>query len=87
MISLKITKRFIKALDALGPTERQRAQKSLSQFRVDPRHASLHFEKLTTGYHTIRVDLNFRIVMRKDSGQSYELLDVDSHKKIYASYG
>lgn len=87
MITIKLTKRFEKAATALGPQERERAQKSIKQFLQNPRHPSLNFEKLSTGFHTIRVDLNFRIAMRKESADCYEFVDVDSHVNIYNRWG
>lgn len=83
MIDLVRRKRFNKKFAALGPEVRARAIKSLQQFVDDPRHPSLHFEKLSTGYHTIRVDLNFRILLRQLGEGRYELADVDSHTNIY----
>ncbi|WEK05444.1 MAG: hypothetical protein P0Y65_04080 [Candidatus Devosia phytovorans] len=87
MIELVRRKRFIKKFAALAPDVRARAIKSLRQFVEDPRHPSLHFEKLSTGYHTIRVDLNFRILLRHLGEGRYELADVDSHTAIYRLHG
>lgn len=87
MIVLHWTKRFEKRVKTLGPEERSRTAKSLKQFLANYRHPSLNFEKLSTGYYTIRVDLNFRIAMRKNADGSYDLLDVDTHSSLYNRYG
>lgn len=87
MVSLSWTKRFTKRIATLGPEERLRAAKSLKQFLDNPRHPSLNFEKLSTGYHTIRVDKNFRIVLKSTGAGNYDVVDVDNHTAIYQQYG
>ncbi|KQX34827.1 hypothetical protein ASD04_15675 [Devosia sp. Root436] len=88
MVALHRTRRFDKRVAALGSEERTRALKSLKQFLADPRHPSLHFEKLSgSDYRTIRVDMNFRIVMLQNFDGSFDLIDVDSHSTIYNKYG
>jgi len=49
----------------------------------------LHFEKIATGYRTIRVDKNFRIVLRSvdETEGVFDIVDIDSHDKVYAKYG
>jgi mRNA-degrading endonuclease RelE of RelBE toxin-antitoxin system len=43
---LRVSARFEKDLKALDATQRERVQKALRLFLYDPRHPSLHFEKL-----------------------------------------
>ena len=88
MAGIRPTPKFEKALKALGHKERRRAGKSLQQFVENPRHPSLHFEKLGgSDYCTIRVDRNFRIALKDLGNDVYELLDVGSHKYIDRVYG
>lgn len=87
MIVLKPSVRFEKAVKRLGPDLRKRAAKSLKQFIENPRHPHLHFEKLSTGYRTIRVDRNFRIVLREIDKLTYDLIDVGDHTRIYQEFG
>jgi mRNA-degrading endonuclease RelE of RelBE toxin-antitoxin system len=63
---LRVSARFEKDLKALDGTQRERVHKALRLFIVDPRHPSLHFEKLR-GYnrlHTIRFSRGDRIFLR-----------------------
>ena len=54
MAGIQPTPKFTKALQALGHKERRQAAKSLQQFVENPRHPSLHFEKLSgSDYYTI----------------------------------
>lgn len=88
MAGVRPTARFDKAMRHLGPTQRKRAAKSLAQFVENPRHPSLHFEKLSgSDYCTIRVERNFRIVLKDLGGDLYELLDIGSHDYVYRQYG
>ena len=87
MVRLRWHKRFAKKMETLGPIERTRAVKSLSQVRADVHHPSLNFEKLSTDYFTIRVNLNFRIALLHVEGDLYEVIDIDTHTAIYHRYG
>ena len=85
---MRPTPRFVKALRSLGQEEQKRAAKSMKQFLENPRHPSLHFEKLRgSGLHTIRVDMNFRIALDDKGGGVYDLIDVGSREAIYARWG
>lgn len=85
-MELRPSRRFEKAYKTLSLPVGKRVRKSLKQFLTNPRHPSLHFEKLSSGYRTIRVDLNFRIVLREAEG-GFELIDIATHTKAYADYG
>jgi hypothetical protein len=87
MPKLTSTPRFQKAFAALGHRERTRAERSLTRFLENPRHPGLHFEKITGQYHTIRVDLNFRIVLRDEGDGEFSLIDVGGHSYVYGKYG
>lgn len=88
MVKFRNSDRFVKALRALGHEQRKRAEKSLLLMVDNPRHPSLHFEKLSSGVRTIRVDRNFRIVLKEVAGEgdTFDLLDVDTHTKVYQRY-
>jgi hypothetical protein len=88
LAGLRYTERFQKAFHALGPEQQQRAAKSLELFEENPRHPSLHFEKLTGSvYRTIRVDRNHRIVLREADDGVFDLLDVGTHDYVYRRFG
>lgn len=81
------TKRFEKSLRALGPELRLRAAKSMKMLMEDTANRHLNFEKLiVTGLYTIKVDMNFRIILRKIDGNTYELVDILDHHKTYNKY-
>jgi len=87
-VEVRPTTRFERQLKTLDSVTRTRAAKSIKQFLLDPRHPSLHFEKLKgTDVRTIRVDMNFRIAMRAVGGSTYDLIDVGSHDDIYGRWG
>ena len=82
------TAKFDKALRALGHQQRARAAKSIEQFLTNPRHRSLNFEKIGgTEFWTIRVDRNFRIVLKLIEDELYALIDCGDHDYIYRTYG
>lgn len=88
MVRLRRTERFGKSFRSLGPEQQKRAEKSLRLFADNPRHPSLHFEKLTgSAYRTIRVDLNHRIVLYEIEGDLFELVDVGSHDYVDRNFG
>lgn len=88
MAVLRPTRRFEKSFKRLDARLQQRAAKSITQFSENPRHGHLHFEKLKgSDYLTIRVDSNFRIVLREAEKGVYDLVDVGSHTDVYQAYG
>ncbi len=89
MASLRPTKRFEKSFTRLEERLKVRTRKSIEQFLANPRHPHLHFEKLKTarGFHTIRVDENFRVVLRDAGKGVYDIVDVGSHRDIDKGFG
>lgn len=83
------TKQFMKKYQKLTPDVRDRTDEALKQFMINPRHPSLHFEKLVgSSYRTIRVDQGrWRIVLRQTAGSEFDLVDVDRHKTVDRKYG
>ena len=82
------TSRFKRAYKKLENDVQRAVDAALEQFIDNPRHPALHFEKLSgSKYRTIRVDQGrWRIVLR-GSGSSFELVDVDRHKRVDSKYG
>lgn len=88
MTSVEASAGFVKRLRRLGPIELVRAEKSLIQFIENSAQPHLNFEKLKgSSCYTIRVDRNFRIVMRRLHGEHYQLIDVANHKTTDRKYG
>lgn len=63
---LRVSARFEKDLKALDATQRGRVQRALTLFLANPRHPSLHFEKLRghDRLHTIRFSRGGRVFLR-----------------------
>ena len=82
------TPRFERAFKKLPAGVQDAALEALRRFMSDPRHPSLHFEKMKgRDYRTIRVDRGrWRIVLR-GAGAEFDLVDVDRHKKTDNKYG
>lgn len=87
MPTFEPSENFVKALERLGPAEKKRAHKSLSLFLANERHNSLRFKPLSSGYHTIRVNRNFRIIMKDAGGGHYVLVDACDHRRADDFYG
>lgn len=87
-MKLIVTERYRRAYAKLPDGIKTQVKAALKQFYADPRHPSLHFEKLSgSKYRTIRVDRKmYRIVLRGDGG-TMELVDVDRHDKVDSKYG
>lgn len=85
---LRPTPRFERAYKKLADDVKSSVNDAIRQFYANPRHPSLHFEKLSgSEYRTIRVDRGrWRIVLR-GSGEEFELIDVDRHKAVDSRYG
>lgn len=67
-----------------------RVLEALKLFHSNPRHPSLHFEKLkgTGSYRTIRVDRGrWRIVLRDRGHDEYDLVDMGRHDYVDRNYG
>lgn len=63
---IRLSARFERELRALDGVQRERVQRALRQFLLDPRHPSLHFEKLRghEGLHSIRYSRGDHIFLR-----------------------
>jgi plasmid maintenance system killer protein len=73
-----------KALTALSTANRERAAKAIRQFDANPRHPSLHFERLQghKNRFSIRISRSHRAILQCVEGEgteTYELLDVSVH--------
>lgn len=80
MKPVKASDVFNRQYHKLTPPIQKRCRKSIKLFLANPRHPSLNFEKLR-GYKdifSIRVTLNFRIIMREHEGY-FELIMVGTH--------
>lgn len=82
------TTRFKRAYGSLPDDVQRLVDKALTQFMENPRHPSLHFEKMQgSDYRTIRPDRGkYRIVLRGDGGE-FDLVDVDRHGVVDRRYG
>jgi mRNA-degrading endonuclease RelE of RelBE toxin-antitoxin system len=88
MPELRPTPRFLRAYKKLTREVQAAVDEALTRFLADPRHPSLHFEKLSgSEYRAIRVDRGrWRIVLR-GTGQLFDLVDVDRHGPVDRNYG
>jgi len=81
------TKSFEKSVKKMTKTERDLINQALKRFIENPRHPSLHFEKLRgSPYRTIRVNSDIRIALIGED-DDYELIEVNHHDVIYRRYG
>ncbi len=88
MARLTLTPKFLKAFKELDERRQKRARKSMETFIERPRHPHLHFEKLKgSSYRTIRVDMNFRIVLREIGEDAFEAVDIGNHDYVDRGYG
>lgn len=84
-----MTPRFRRAYDKLPPDVQRAVDQALKQFLSNPRHPSLHFEKLKgSSFRTIRVDRKrHRIVLRGAAREAFELVDIGHHDFVDRQYG
>ena len=86
---IQTSKSFDKSFVALKDKKTQkRVIDCLSRFIDNERHPSLDFKSLSgrDGYFTIRVNLNYRILMKAgedDKGVYYKLVAVGTHNEIH----
>jgi len=86
-MKITVTKGFEKSVKKMSMIERSLINKALNRFIENPRHPSLHFEKLKgSPYRTIRVNSDIRIALIGEE-DNYELVDVNHHDVIYRRYG
>jgi Txe/YoeB family toxin of Txe-Axe toxin-antitoxin module len=77
--------RFIDAASELPKEKARKVWRAIKQFRRDPHHPGLNYEKLTgksDRYWSIRVDQDYRIVLA-DTGELKILMFVGSHQDAY----
>lgn len=87
-IRLKPSARFRKSRAKLGEPLASRIDRALQKFFTHPESPGLNFEavKNRAGFFTIRVDRNFRILLKaeKDEDGPYFLVaDVGNHQQTY----
>lgn len=88
-IRVKPSARYIKSLAKLGEPLASRAAKAIVKFYREPKTPGLNFEafKNRSGYFTIRVDRNFRILLRTEEdkeGPYFLLVDIADHDDTYS---
>lgn len=80
MVALISSKRFENRYRKLSAAQKRDVNEALAKFIVNPRHPSLHFEKLLKPYRSIRVNRGVRIILRDgDDASSFVLADVGDH--------
>jgi plasmid maintenance system killer protein len=87
-IRLKLERRFLKSFAALSPDLKRRAEAALVRLQQQPDAPGLNLEKLRgfTDYYTIRVNRNFRILLRHERdehGELFAVADIGPHDAIY----
>ena len=87
-IRLKPSERFKKSRRKQGQPLGGRIDKAVKKFRDNPKSPGLNFEavKNAAGYFTIRVDRNFRILLKAEvdkDGPYFLLADVRPHDDAY----
>jgi len=86
-MKLDFAPRFKKSVKKLTASEQNFVDQAIRRFIENPRHPSLHFEKLRgSPYRTIRVNSDIRIALIGEEDY-YELVDVNHHDAIYRRYG
>ncbi|HEX4963679.1 MAG TPA: hypothetical protein VF173_22830 [Thermoanaerobaculia bacterium] len=88
-VRIKPSARFRKSLAKLGEPLASRALKALKKFHVASTSPGLNFEafKNRPGFFTIRVDRNFRILLKAETdkeGPYYLLVDIADHDDTYS---
>lgn len=85
---LRVADRFRKSLKALDPTLQKQALAALDKLQTAPARKGLNLEKLRghDNLYTIRVNRNFRVLLRQefdDDGELFTLLSVGPHDVTY----
>lgn len=88
-VRTKPSDRFRKSLGKLGEPLATRARKALKKFHDAPKSPGLNFEavKNRSGYFTIRVERNFRIMLKAETdkeGPYFLLVDIADHDDTYS---
>jgi mRNA-degrading endonuclease RelE of RelBE toxin-antitoxin system len=87
-VRTKPSPRFVKSCAKLREPLTSRINSALRKFHTNPDSPGLNFEALKNAprYFTIRVDRNFRILLKAEvdkEGPYFLLIDVASHDDIY----
>jgi len=87
-VRAKASVRYTKSLKKLGEPLSSRAAVCVRKFQKSPDLPGLNFEpyKGRPGFFTIRVELNFRILLKEawdEDGPYYLLADIGDHDSIY----
>lgn len=90
-IRTKPSARFKKSRAKLGEPLASRIDKTLDKFHQTPESPGLNFEaiKNAPGFFTIRVNRNFRILLRQmedEQGPYFLLVDVADHDDTYSDF-
>lgn len=90
-VRIQLSTRFIKSRGKLGNPIAERADKALLKFVQAPNSPGLNFEKFQNmpGYFTIRVNRNFRILLKEESdseGVYYVVADLADHDDTYSPH-
>ena len=85
MVRLRVDPGYERALDRLPKAIRQRSNAALLKFLENPRSPGLNFEKLRdrADYYSIRVNLQYRILLRLEAdreGELFAVVDVGTHQ-------
>jgi hypothetical protein len=88
-VRTKPSARFRKSLAKLGEPLASRAFKALKKFHTASTSSGLNFEafKNRPGFFTIRVDRNFRILLKQetdDEGPYFLIADIADHDDTYS---
>jgi hypothetical protein len=88
-VRTKPSARFLKSLAKIGQPIASRAAKALEKFHRSPDTPGLNFEafKNRPGFFTIRVDRNFRILLKAETdedGPYFLLADIADHQDTYS---
>ena len=88
MRRVRVNPGYVRAVRKLDRGVAKRANAALVKFQADPNRPGLNFEPVTgaPGYFTIRVNRNFRILLRRErdaAGELYAAVDVARHDEAY----
>ncbi len=88
---LRRTRHFLKAYASLDKSDQPRVDKALVLLVQNPRHPSLHLEKVASDIWSIRASQKIRITLRyvepldDNSDGDIELRNVGYHQQVYRS--
>jgi len=85
MPRVRIDPGFVRALSRRNPEIQVRAEKALVRFQENPQAHGLNFERVKSmgDYYSIRINLQFRILLRRerdDEGELFAAVDMGTHQ-------